>query len=224
MRHGSLFSGIGGFDLAAEWMGWENVFHCEINEFCNKILNHYWPDAKSYTDITKTDFTIHRGKIDILTGGDPCQGNSVIGLGGVNTQLSSCGHILSELQRKYNRLPWLMKMLEGRFQTELLKGKSLILKVSDMKCGLPLLYLQVSPAIIHNGKGYSSLPTPLRDDWKGGTTAIRKDNGNTREDQFRHWWKIRTGCSVPNKTFTGILMGFPKGWTELPYQSTEKKA
>jgi DNA (cytosine-5)-methyltransferase 1 len=33
MKHGSLFSGIGGFDLAAEWMGWENVFHCEWNDF-----------------------------------------------------------------------------------------------------------------------------------------------------------------------------------------------
>ena len=73
MRHGSLFSGIGGFDLASEWMGWENVFHCEINDFCQKILKHYWKDAKSYTDITTTDFTIHRGNIDILTGGFPCQ-------------------------------------------------------------------------------------------------------------------------------------------------------
>jgi DNA (cytosine-5)-methyltransferase 1 len=51
MRHGSLFSGIGGFDLAAEWMGWENVFHCEWNEFGQKILKHYWPNAKSYGDI-----------------------------------------------------------------------------------------------------------------------------------------------------------------------------
>lgn len=73
MRHGSLFSGIGGFDLASEWMGWENVFHCELNEFGRKVLKYYWPDAKSYEDITKTDFTIWRGKIDILTGGFPCQ-------------------------------------------------------------------------------------------------------------------------------------------------------
>lgn len=72
-RHGSLFSGIGGFDLAAEWMGWENVFHCEWNEFGQKILKYYWPNAISYGDITKTDFTIHRGNIDILTGGFPCQ-------------------------------------------------------------------------------------------------------------------------------------------------------
>lgn len=79
MRHGSLFSGIGGFDLAASWMEWENVFHCEWNEFGTKILKHYWPEAISYDDITKTDFTIHNGKIDILTGGFPCQPYSQAG-------------------------------------------------------------------------------------------------------------------------------------------------
>ena len=79
MRHGSLFSGIGGFDLAAQWMGWENVFHCEWNEFGKRVLSYYWPNAISYNDITKTDFTIHRGRIDILTGGFPCQPYSMAG-------------------------------------------------------------------------------------------------------------------------------------------------
>lgn len=79
MRHGSLFSGIGGFDLAAEWMGWDNVFHCEWNEFGKRILNYYWPNAISYGDITKTDFTIHRGTIDVLSGGFPCQPYSLAG-------------------------------------------------------------------------------------------------------------------------------------------------
>jgi DNA (cytosine-5)-methyltransferase 1 len=79
MKHGSLFSGIGGFDLAAEWMGWENVFHCEWNPFGQKVLKHYFPRSISYNDITKTDFTIHRGAIDILTGGFPCQPYSSAG-------------------------------------------------------------------------------------------------------------------------------------------------
>jgi DNA (cytosine-5)-methyltransferase 1 len=79
LKHGSLFSGIGGFDLSAEWMGWENVLHCEWNEFGRKILKHYWPKAKSYEDITKTDFNIYRGRIDILTGGFPCQPYSSAG-------------------------------------------------------------------------------------------------------------------------------------------------
>jgi DNA (cytosine-5)-methyltransferase 1 len=77
--HGSLFSGIGGFDLAAEWMGWENIFHCEWNSFGQKVLKHYWPNATSYEDITSTDFTIHRGGIDILTGGFPYQPYSAAG-------------------------------------------------------------------------------------------------------------------------------------------------
>lgn len=40
MRHGSLFSGIGGFDLAAWWLGWDNVFNVEIDPFCRQVLRH----------------------------------------------------------------------------------------------------------------------------------------------------------------------------------------
>jgi DNA (cytosine-5)-methyltransferase 1 len=79
MRHGSLFSGIGGFDLAAEWMGWENVFHCEWNPFGQRVLHHYWPNAETFTDITKADFTKYYGTIDIITGGFPCQPYSSAG-------------------------------------------------------------------------------------------------------------------------------------------------
>ena len=79
MNHGSLFSGIGGFDIASEWIGWENIFHCEIEPFPRKILNYYWPNSKSYEDIKETDFTIHRGQINILTGGFPCQPYSTAG-------------------------------------------------------------------------------------------------------------------------------------------------
>ena len=78
-KHGSLFSGIGGFDLAAEWMGWENVFHCEISPFCKQLLKYYWPNAQSFDNIKSTDFTIYRGKLDILTGGFPCQPYSSAG-------------------------------------------------------------------------------------------------------------------------------------------------
>lgn len=73
MTHGSLFSGIGGFDLASQWMGWQNLFHCEMNPFGQKVLNHYWPDAELFTDITKSDFKKYANQIDILTGGFPCQ-------------------------------------------------------------------------------------------------------------------------------------------------------
>ncbi len=79
MTHGSLFSGIGGFDLAAQWMGWENKFHCEWNEFGQRVLHHYWPGAELFTDITKSDFTKYANQIDVLTGGFPCQPYSAAG-------------------------------------------------------------------------------------------------------------------------------------------------
>lgn len=79
MKHLALFNGIGGFILAAEWMGWENIAYCEINDFCNQITEYYWKNAKQHRDIRETDFSIYRGKCDIITGGFPCQPFSVAG-------------------------------------------------------------------------------------------------------------------------------------------------
>lgn len=78
-KHGSLFNGIGGFQLAAHWMGWENVFSCEIDEFCNKITKYHFPGCTQHYDIRETDFTIYNGCVDIVTGGFPCQPYSVSG-------------------------------------------------------------------------------------------------------------------------------------------------
>jgi DNA (cytosine-5)-methyltransferase 1 len=77
MNHGSLFSGIGGFDLAAEWMGWNNIFHCEFDKEKQIQLKSNFKTSITYGDITQTDFNIHRGCIDIITGGFPCQDASI---------------------------------------------------------------------------------------------------------------------------------------------------
>lgn len=79
MNHASLFSGIGGFDLAAEWMGWNNVFNCEWEEFPRQVLKHHFPNAIQYGDIKELDATTYAGRIDILTGGFPCQPYSLAG-------------------------------------------------------------------------------------------------------------------------------------------------
>jgi DNA (cytosine-5)-methyltransferase 1 len=77
--HLGLFEGIGGFSLAARWMGWETLAWCEWNEFGQKVLKHHFPKAEGFGDITKTDFTKYANTIDILTGGFPCQPYSVAG-------------------------------------------------------------------------------------------------------------------------------------------------
>lgn len=79
MNHGSLFSGIGGFDLAAEWMGWNNIFQVEIDGFCQKVLQKNFPNAKRYGDIKQFDGTSYRGTINVLSGGFPCQPYSTAG-------------------------------------------------------------------------------------------------------------------------------------------------
>jgi len=81
LRHGSLFSGIG----AAEMLGWDNVFHCEINPFGRQVLEYWFPNSDSYEDITKTDFSQYKGQIDVLTGGFPCQPFSYAGKRGGQT-------------------------------------------------------------------------------------------------------------------------------------------
>jgi DNA (cytosine-5)-methyltransferase 1 len=73
VTHLGLFEGIGGFSLAAHWMNWETKAWCEIEPFCQEILHFWFPSAKGYADITKTDFSSYENKIDILTGGFPCQ-------------------------------------------------------------------------------------------------------------------------------------------------------
>lgn len=79
MNHASIFSGIGGAEVAASMMGWQNLFHCEIQEFPRKVLDYWFPNSISYEDITKTDFHQWHGKVDVLTGGFPCQPFSLAG-------------------------------------------------------------------------------------------------------------------------------------------------
>ena len=79
MKHIGLFEGIGGFSLAAKWAGWETIAWCEWNEFGQKVLRHHFPEAEGFGDITKTDFTKYANRIDILTGGFPCQPYSLAG-------------------------------------------------------------------------------------------------------------------------------------------------
>lgn len=79
MRHGSLFSGVGGFDLASKWMEWENVFQCEIDSFCRKVLAYHFPNTERFEDIKKMSGEQYYGTIDIISGGFPCQPFSVAG-------------------------------------------------------------------------------------------------------------------------------------------------
>ena len=88
MTHGSLYSGIMGWGLAARWAGIENIFTCEIDPFCNKTIDKNFPEIPKenrHHDIKETDFTKYAGRVDILTTSDPCQPFSFAGKRGGKT-------------------------------------------------------------------------------------------------------------------------------------------
>lgn len=89
LQHLSLFSGIGGFDLAAEWAGIRTIADVEIDKFCQKVLRKNFPDMIIFNDIKQFDYQILKSAlrkhgiqnryIDIISGGFPCQPFSVAG-------------------------------------------------------------------------------------------------------------------------------------------------
>jgi DNA (cytosine-5)-methyltransferase 1 len=79
MTHLGLFEGIGGFSLAAKWMGWQTLAWCEKDKFCQQVLAYHFPNAIGHGDIFNTDFTPYANKITLLTGGFPCQPFSAAG-------------------------------------------------------------------------------------------------------------------------------------------------
>lgn len=75
-----LFSGIGGFSLAARWAGIDTVAFCESDPFCQRVLRkNFGEDIIIHDDIKKMDGTFYRERISIVSGGFPCQPFSIAG-------------------------------------------------------------------------------------------------------------------------------------------------
>jgi DNA (cytosine-5)-methyltransferase 1 len=102
---GSLFAGIGGFDLGFERAGMRTAWFCEQDDYCRRVLNRHWSDVPVYPDVTQL-----RGseveRVDVLAGGFPCQDLSLAGKGagitGSRSGLwSEYARLIGELRPRY---------------------------------------------------------------------------------------------------------------------------
>ena len=112
MTHLSLFSGVGGLDLAAEWAGFQTVGQCEWADYPTKILEKHWPNVPKWRDVhdfSADDFERRTGRkpSPVISGGS----------------LAS----LTALQESVKRL--LMSVISGR------STRRIIGEVDQMGCG-----------------------------------------------------------------------------------------
>lgn len=96
----SLFTGgVAGFDLAAEWMGWEVLLMCERDPACQLLLKQNFPGIPIHSDVCTLNLTPYYGTVDVVFGGFPCQPHS---LAGKRLGKDDERHLWSEMRRCYN--------------------------------------------------------------------------------------------------------------------------
>ena len=102
LTYGSLFSGVGGFDLGFDQAGYECKWQAEWDKHCQQTLSHHWPDVKLYGDVREIS-----GKeltpVDVITYGSPCQDLSVAGKragieGGRSSMFFEATRIIKEMR------------------------------------------------------------------------------------------------------------------------------
>jgi len=104
MTVGSLFAGIGGFDLGFERAGYQASWQVEINPFCLKVLEKHWPQALRLTDVRTVGGELDR--VDVICGGFPCQdispAGSRVGIDGARSGLwREFARLIGELRPRY---------------------------------------------------------------------------------------------------------------------------
>lgn len=182
MNHGSLFSGIGGAELAASWVGWNNVFHCDINEFGNKVIKYHFPESKEYGDITKTDFREWNGKIDVLTGGFPCfkSGTRVMTEKGIKAiEKISIGDMILTKEGRYMPCNAVMN-----------KETNKIIGVKAQGMYEPLITTPSHPFFIKRNKASDPIWVNANDIVNGDMVAYRCIDGDYKIKNKEYWYMV----------------------------------
>lgn len=121
IKFGSLFSGIGGFDLGLERAGMKCLWQVEIDDYANRVLEKHWPEVKRYKDVREIG-SHNLEPVDLICGGFPCQPHSLAGKRQASADKRDLwgefARIIRELRPRYvvaENVPGLLSSESGRF-------------------------------------------------------------------------------------------------------------
>jgi len=223
-----LFSGIGGFSLAASWTGQiETVSFCEIEPYCQKVLNKHWPDVPIYPDIKELKGE-DIGPVDIVCGGFPCQPFSCAGK---RRGKEDDRHLWPEMFRviQETKPTWVVGENVAGFRNMALDDALADLEgeryevqtfiIPALSVGAP--HLRERIWIMANSPSESEFsPVRIRNG-KESCGGVRKRKSGARIGSSLGWDPrliddyIPGVPNFPNPNWLEWMMGFPIHWTEL---------
>ena len=225
MTHLDLFSGIGGFALAARWSGLETTAFCENDPYCERVLRKNFPGVPIHDDIQTLDGTQFKD-IYLITGGFPCQDISIAGKGaGIDGQRSG---LWTELHRMNGKL-W-EQTTWGHHTGGRESGLWPTPRAQDAKHGAATEWeLNTDHAgtrdslrvqVEHRKLG----PTPTSRDHKDTGDSVRDGTVPVNGLLGRSVEGSKAGGSLNPDWVEHYLMGYPLGWTSLTSPELPKES